>query len=160
MQFKNLTLVTPILFLCFLMFSSCQKDIFKSDTELITNGSWRIATIISEPPFALSDGTLVTDVQTLETDCAKDDTRNFTEEGTYYISDESVACSWYDPEFSTGEWRFNTVDGEKRIEYNFNSTSGVIESYKLRSLNSEQMVLVFKRASGRIETMTYDNISN
>lgn len=160
MRFKSLTLATPILFLCFLVFSSCKKDVFKSDMELITSGSWRITTIISEPPFTLSDGTLVTDMQTMETDCALDNTRNFTEEGTYYISEEAVVCSWYEPELYTGEWRFNTVDGEKRIEYNYNNSTGVIESYKLKSLTSSQMVLVFKRASGRVETMNYDNIAD
>lgn len=160
MRHRHFALVPSILFLCLLVLSSCKKEAdFNAETEFITTGSWVITTVISEPPFILSDGTSISDVQTLETDCAKDDTRSFSTDGTYFVSDESSDCTWNEPIYESGLWRFTSVDGERRIEYNYNN-QGIIESYQLQSISSKEMVLVFKRNSGRVETITYDNTVN
>jgi len=156
MRFKNLILAT-FLFLGIILLSSCKEDAFKSDKELLTTGSWKITSVIYEPPLELSDGTLVTDVHELETECALDNTLTFTEEDTYYLSEGTVQCAWNDQVYQTGDWRFVTENGEKSIDYDPEKDLPVRYYYKIKSITKDELVLLFKTISGNVHTMTYDN---
>lgn len=156
MSFQRINiLLTVLLISSAFLLTSCQKDIFKSDEAQISTGSWNLKTVIAEPPFVSGDGTVVTDMQTLEPDCALDDTYNFTEEGTYYISEESSICSWNGQIIQTGKWRFETVDGDKMLQFNWDEPASVYE-YKVKSIKQDEMILIFDGAS-RLQTLTFDN---
>lgn len=150
-------LLAIVFFILITLFSSCKEDAFKSNEELLATGSWKLQSIIAEPPYALDDGTLVTDMYTLEPDCALDNTITYTEEGTYYRSEGTTVCSWAEPISEPGYWRIETRDGEKMIEYDYDEPDGINFSLKLKSISSDQLILVYK-GSSRVETMTYNNV--
>jgi len=150
-------LFTLLFFILITLFSSCDKDVFKSDEEHLTTGSWRLVSAEIVPPHTLVDGTVISDWQTLALTCDLDNTITYTEEKTYFRSQGADVCPSTEPISEPGYWRIVEEDGEKRIEYDYDEAPGINYSIKLRSVSKDQLILV-DQVSSRVETYTYTNV--
>lgn len=149
-----------VFFLVIILFSSCQKEqpVILTDTDLITDQSWRKMSTISNPPLVLDDGTVIEDLLHLEPSCILDNTFTFTAEGEHFCSEGANICSWNEPMSAIGEWRIQTIDGVKMLDFDYNRPNG---GYKLKivSLTDNALILEYV-GSLRVETTTYVKVQS
>ncbi|MBA3648064.1 MAG: DUF5004 domain-containing protein [Chitinophagales bacterium] len=103
----TLNSISPFLFVLLIIFSvGCKKDKV-SNTERLTNKSWKVVALTVSPGIDVN-GTVITDFYSQLADCNKDDIYTFSTNKTYTIDEDGLKCNQIDPQTTTGVWSFNS----------------------------------------------------
>ncbi|HMR85742.1 MAG TPA: lipocalin family protein [Niabella sp.] len=131
---------------------SCSKDNDeakgKSKTELLTNGSWKLAAYTSNPADDWDgDGVKETDFYKVMETCEKDDITTFKTNGDV-VFDYKTLCD-YDsgPQTETEKWDFTNNETTLRIKYNDTD----IDTYQIVELTASTLKVR--------DTYTYEGIT-
>ncbi len=155
MNNRNTHTIITILILISFIFSSC-SDVFieQSDEELLTYGSWKVESVVTEPLIPLEDtGVAVS----FEENCPHDEVLNFNHDGTYYISKNFNLCegSNSDPVLLSGTWQITEKASKKVIDF---ITEESNSTYALQSISRSSLVLKEEwLKTGNTKITTYQN---
>lgn len=97
---------------------SCNKKkegtTIKTNTELLTTGTWKyIACIISPAYDYYGDGNIVTDIFSILKPCERDDFETFKTNGIWEYNEGPTKCDPSYPQVFSDPWRF--ADNETRL---------------------------------------------
>ncbi len=98
---------------------SCKKDkkdnnTVKTNTELITTGSWKRTALTSDPAYDwYADGTFATDILSVMKPCEKDNFDTYKTNGVFETDEGPTKCDPLDPQTWTATWVF--ADNETKL---------------------------------------------
>lgn len=89
--------------------SSCKKDEDPTRTELLTNKPWKITAQVVNPGIDFGNGTVITNIYDLISDCDKDNTNKFNTDKTMLYDAGALKCSANEPQsVVSGTWSLNS----------------------------------------------------
>ena len=89
----------------------------KTNTELLTAGSWKRTSFVSDPAYDLyGDGNYATNLLTITKPCELDDFETYYTDGTWEVNAGPTRCNESDPQARTLPWAF--TENETKIVFN------------------------------------------
>jgi hypothetical protein len=116
---------------------SCKKE--KTKEEILTNGSWMMIALTTDPPVIVS-GVVITDWYSQLLTCQKDNVITFNQNKTYKIDEGATKCDTAAPQYVSGNWRF--TDNEKVLIF-----KRMNDSIRYDILNIEKSMLKMNYSS-------------
>ena len=121
MKLKNQVTVLLMLVAGATITVSCKKEARdnkpKTNTELLTTGSWKRIGFVSDPAYDwYGDGTYTTNLLSLMYPCELDNFETYYTDGTWELNEGQTKCDESDPQARTLPWAF--TDNETKIVFN------------------------------------------
>jgi hypothetical protein len=108
-------------------------------TSLLTSVQWKQnAHSVTPAVDWRMDGTLVNEIFSLETDCAKDDITTFKPDGIWNLDNGPSKCFPFDPDVETGTWKFNAKQDSVFVA---SDRTEMTDRYKVVELTDTRLIL-------------------
>lgn len=155
MNYRNTQLITTLILVLSLIFNSC-SDVFiqQTDKDLLTNGSWIVKSVITEP---LNPKETIEEVD-FEQNCPYDELLNLNLDGIFYITKNFKLCDGSNPAIQTGTWQITEKEGGKVVDF---ITKQSTTTYSLQSVTTNTLVLKQEwLKERRTQITTYQNTNS